>query len=258
MPEHDPDRTAVVTGSSSGIGLATAVELAREGWRVVLNSRDAGRARDAANEVLAHVPRATAVGLGADVSDPDQAAGLVDAAHELMGRVDLLVNNAGQPHVAPSAQLSVHDWRRMLDTDLSGPFWCAQAAARHMIADGSGGVIVNVSSIFGHVGNTQRAAYVASKHGLLGLTKALAVEWAPHSIRVVSVDPAYIATPLVVAAQAAGGFDDDDLRRRTPMARIGTPDEVARAIAWISSPAASYVTGSSLVVDGGWLAHGGL
>jgi NAD(P)-dependent dehydrogenase (short-subunit alcohol dehydrogenase family) len=168
----------------------------------------------------------------------------------------VLVNNAGHGIVAPSEELPLGDWQAALDVMLTAPFLCAQEAGRHMLAQGRG-VIVNVASIVAHVGLPRRAAYVTAKHGLLGLTRTLAVEWAPHGVRVVSVDPAYIATDLIQKTMRSGGFDAAALERRTPLGRLGTPEEVARTIAFLASDAASYTTGSATIVDGGWLAYGG-
>jgi 3-oxoacyl-[acyl-carrier protein] reductase len=145
----------------------------------------------------------------------------------------------------------------MLEVDLVAPFACAQAAARVMLAQPGGGVIVNVSSITGHVGLERRAAYTAAKHGLEGLTKALAAEWSPRGVRVVAVAPAYVATDLVAGTMAAGAFTERDIEGRTPLGRLAEPEEVARVVAFLASEEASYVTGSSVLVDGGWVADGG-
>ncbi|WP_158548648.1 SDR family NAD(P)-dependent oxidoreductase [Blastococcus sp. TF02A-26] len=245
---------AIVTGSSSGIGKAIAARLAMGGARVVVNSRDAGRAQEAADELTAEGHDAHPV--AADVSRPEGATGLVEAAVDAYGRVDVLVNNAGVPSVRPAEELSLEDWSSVLATNLTGPFLCAQAAARVMLPRSSG-VIVNVSSILGSTAIPGRTAYVTAKHGLEGLTRSLAVEWAPRGIRVVSVSPGYVATPLVTQTMQRGGFSAEDINRRTPLGRLADPDEISDVVAWVASPAASYVTGSQVAVDGGWLAYGG-
>ncbi len=246
-------QVAVVTGASSGIGWAVAQRLGSAGAAVVVNSRSQDRA-----EQTAAALRGTgvdALGVAADIGRDDEAQALVAAAQERYGRLDLLVNNAGQPSVSASEDLDPADWRRVIDTDLSGAFYCAQAAGRIMLAQGSG-VVVNVSSIFGQTGNSRRAAYVAAKHGLDGLTKVLAAEWADRGVRVCSVNPAYVLTPLVEQAMAAGSFAVADIERRTPAGRLGLPEEVAEVVTFLASPAASYITGVALPVDGGWLAYG--
>jgi NAD(P)-dependent dehydrogenase (short-subunit alcohol dehydrogenase family) len=219
--------------------------------RVVVTSRSSERAQATADEL-----GEGAVGVGVELTDADAPAALVDRALEELGRLDVLVNNAGAGQVADSATLDPADWQRIIDLDLTAPFRCAQAAARPMLAAGRG-VIVNVSSLTGHVGLARRAAYSAAKHGLEGLTKTLGAEWAPRGVRVVSVAPAYVETELLAGTMAAGGFTAQDLAGRTPLGRLAQPEEVARVVAFLASDDASYVTGSSVLVDGGWLADGG-
>jgi 3-oxoacyl-[acyl-carrier protein] reductase len=242
---------AIVTGSSSGIGRAVAAELLGRGMRVVVTSRSAERAAATAGEL-----GEGAVGVAAQLTDADGPDALVDNVVDELGRLDVLVNNAGSGQVADSETLDAAEWQRVIDIDLTAPFRCAQAAARPMLAAG-GGVIVNISSLMGHVGLARRAAYTAAKHGLEGLTKTLGVEWAARGVRVVSVSPAYVATELLAGTSKAGGFTLDDVAGRTPMRRLAVPEEVARVVAFLASDEASFMTGSSVRVDGGWLADGG-
>jgi len=258
MPEQGSQplsgRVAIVTGSSSGIGRAIAGELARRGMSVVVTSRSAERARATASAIQEE--GGTALGVAAALTEPDAPAALVERTLDAFGHLDVLVNNAGAGQVAESETLALADWQRIIDVDLSAPFRCAQAAAGPMLAAGRG-VIVNVSSLAGHLGLARRAAYGAAKHGLEGLTKTLAVEWARRGVRVVSVAPAYVATELLAGTSKAGGFTLEEVAQRTPLGRLAEPEEVARVVAFLVSDDASYVTGPIVLVDGRWLADGG-
>lgn len=245
---------AIVTGSSSGIGEAIALELAAAGAAVVVNSRSRTRAEPVASAIAEHGGRAIAV--AADVRDSAQVAALVRAAVDELGGLDILVNNAGEGFIAPSEELTHEDWRRVIDVDLTAPFLCAQAAARHMLARGSG-VIVNITSALAHTALPGRAAYAAAKHGLLGLTKVLGVEWARRGVRCVAVSPGYVETELLRENMRRGSFDRSALERRTPLGRLATPEEVARVVAFVASDAASYMTAGHVLVDGGFVSYGG-
>jgi 3-oxoacyl-[acyl-carrier protein] reductase len=247
-------RVAIVTGSSSGIGEAIALELAAAGAAVVVNSRQQARAEPVARAIERAGGRAVAV--AADVCDSAQVAELVRAAVDQLGGLDILVNNAGAGFIAPSEDLAEEDWRRVIEVDLTAPFLCAQAAARHMLAAG-GGVIVNIASALGHTAMPGRAAYTSAKHGLIGLTKVLGVEWADRGVRCVAVSPGYVATDLVIQNMRRGGFNEHDIERRTPLGRLATPNEIARVVAFVASDAASYMTANHVLVDGGWVGYGG-
>jgi 3-oxoacyl-[acyl-carrier protein] reductase len=245
---------AIVTGSSDGIGLATARRLAELGAAVVINSRSQERADIVARSLCDDGLRAIAV--GADLSSPAGVDQLIAGAVDAYGTIDVLVNNAGIPSVSPAEDLRVEAWRAVLDLNLTAPFLCAQAAGRIMLAKGKG-VIVNVGSVFSRLGMPGRVAYSASKHGLDGLTATLGVEWGPRGVRVVSVNAGYTATALVQRAMSTGGFSDDDIARRTPLGRLASPAEVANVIAFVVSDAASYVNATHIYVDGGWTGYGG-
>jgi 3-oxoacyl-[acyl-carrier protein] reductase len=240
-------KVALVTGSTRGIGHAIAACLAGAGARVVVSARDPAAVEEAAREM-----GGDAVGIPGDLSHPAGARALVAGALGACGRLDVLVNNAGMAMVSDSLELTDEKWERTLSVDLGSVFFCSREAARHMLPAG-GGAIVNVASIQAYAGVARRAAYAASKGGVVALTTALAVEWAP-TVRVNAVAPAYVETPMIEDLMEAGAVDAEAIRARTPLRRMATPDEVGRAVLFLASEEASYVTGETLKVDGGWLA----
>jgi NAD(P)-dependent dehydrogenase (short-subunit alcohol dehydrogenase family) len=242
-------RVAIVTGSDSGIGQATAIALAEAGCDVgVTWHRDDQGAEETAAGVRAAGRKAAVARL--DVADLTEAPGVVDGLAGNLGGLDVLVNNAGTGVASPFLDQSLEDWRQVLDTDLTGAFVCAQAAARRMVAAGRGGRIVNVTSVHEHVPLEGAAAYCAAKGGLGLLTKVMALELAGHGITVNSVAPGEVATAMT-------GNEDVDPRTverpGIPLGRPGHAREIAAAVAWLASEEASYVTGTSFVVDGGLL-----
>jgi NAD(P)-dependent dehydrogenase (short-subunit alcohol dehydrogenase family) len=248
----DEERTApvaIVTGSDSGIGRATAVALAEAGCDVgVTWNTDEPGAQQTAAEVAATGCRAEVRHL--DLTDPSRGAAVVGELADALGGVDVLVNNAGTGSATPFLELSLDEWRHVLTVDLDGAFACGQAAARRMVAAGRGGRIVNVTSVHEHVPLPGAAPYCAAKGGLGLLTKSMALELAPHGVTVNSVAPGEISTPMT-------GMEDVDpasvKRPGIPAGRPGDAREIAAAVAFLASPAAAYVTGSSMVVDGGLL-----
>ncbi|MGA2646615.1 MAG: SDR family oxidoreductase [Candidatus Sulfotelmatobacter sp.] len=245
-------RVAVITGAAQGIGKRTSELLAERGYSLLLNdlrplAKDLGGARRLEADVLEVL---------GDISDEAVVSKIAAAARERWGRTDVLVNNAGVSLIAPAEKLSAADYRRVLEINLVAPFLLARAFGAMMLEQGVGSII-NVASVAGLVGVADRAAYNASKHGLIGLTRALAAEWGGRGVRVNAVCPAWVKTEMDVADQAAGGYTDADITGRVPMGRFASPDDVARAIAFLAdSQESGYINGHALVVDGGWIADG--
>ena len=245
------DRVALVTGGARGIGLAAAEALAEAGARVTIADRDENELDVARGQLAAKgFDVATAV---LDVTRSEQAAQVADELAAREGRIDILVNNAGIARSEiPAEDMQDERWLNVLDVNLNGSFWCARAFGRHMLAAGSG-TIVNVGSMSGFIVNRPQGQshYNASKAAVHHLTKSLAAEWAPRGVRVNAVAPTYIATPINAFADREG-----EMYRRwidsTPMGRLGEPEEVASVVLFLASDAASLMTGSIVLVDGGY------
>ncbi len=246
-------RTVLITGAADGIGWATAQRFAAGGDRVViLDLRDELALQRAAELGEAHL------GLGCDVTHEGAVQAAVAQALAHTGRLDVLVNNAGigdQP--GGTVDQSVDAFDRVLNVHLRGSFLMSRECGRVMLNQEQGGAIVNLASIVASAGIPGRNAYGAAKAGIVGMTKAMAVEWGPRGIRVNAVAPGYVRTALVEKLQAQGSLNTDAIHARTPMGRMGTPSEIAEAIAFLASAQASFITGAVLAVDGGWIAHGG-
>ena len=268
---HAPDRTAgqaagnssstpavaLITGAADGIGWATARAMAGQGWRIALLDLRA----DSVNARVAELGTGH-LALACDVSDADSVQAAVGSIGARLGRIDALVNNAGIGDQAqPTLQQNAAAFDRVLAVHLRGAFLMSQAVIPLMLAQprdarGNRGSIVNLGSIASLGGIPGRNAYSAAKAGMLGLTRALASEWARSGIRVNAVAPGYVATELVLDLAQQGALDTRAIARRTPLGRLADPAEIAAAIAFLASPAASYVTGAILSADGGWSAFG--
>ena len=243
------NRLAVITGAAQGIGRRTAEVLAERGYNVALSDlRSPGETMRA---VAGH--GVEAMELVGDIADEAKVSGFAAAVSERWGRVDVLVNNAGISMIAPAENLSAAEYRRVLEVNLVAPFLLSKAFGAMMLARRSGS-IVNVASVAGLVGVADRAAYNASKHGLIGLTRTLAAEWGGRGVRVNAVCPGWVKTEMDAADQAGGSYTDADIVQRVPMGRFARPDEIAQAVLFLASDESSYVTGSDLVVDGGMTA----
>jgi 3-oxoacyl-[acyl-carrier protein] reductase len=243
-------RVALVTGGSRGIGRATALALARGGFDVAVNYRET---RAAADEVVAEIRAAgrRAVALQADVGEATEARGLVAGTVEHLGRLDVLVSNAGVIEKAGVLELTEETWDRLFRVNVRGAFFCAQAAARHLAQAGSGRIIF-VASTAALMAEPQLAAYAGAKGALLSLTRAMALELAPHQVTVNAVVPGTTVTGMT----SAYANDPEALARvlkRYPLGRLGRPEDTAAAIAFLASEETGWITGQTLVVDGGCL-----
>lgn len=245
-------RRAVVTGAAKGIGRAVAHRLAEAGASVLLGDLDEPEAQAAAAEIGGrHGVRALARRL--DVAEPASVVGLAETAVAELGGIDIWVNNAGIYPSTPLVDLTDEAWDRVLDVNLRGTFLGCREAGRHMIGAARGGVIVNLSSIAGIRGRQAGVtSYVASKHGIIGITRQVALELAPHAVRVLAVAPTTVVTPGV--EQGLTGEVDLEQALLTPLGRAGRPDDVARVVLFCASDLAAFMTGSTLLVDAGEMA----
>ena len=245
-------KTAIVTGAASGIGEAAALLYAAHGAKVVVSDVNEKRGNETVQKIIKN--SGEAIFVKADVSDAAQCKNLIEKTVEVFGSVDICFNNAGiRGESNPIADMSIEGWNKMIATNLNSVFYCMKYQVEQMVKQG-GGAIVNNSSILGSVGFTNSAAYVAAKHGVVGLTKNAALEYSKVGIRINAVGPGFINTPLLTEA----GIDDvvkKVLVQLHPIGRLGESQEVAELVVWLSSDKASFVTGSYYPVDGGYLAQ---
>ncbi len=247
-------KSALVTGGASGIGRATALAMAREGARIAIaDQTEAGAAETVA---MVNAAGGQAIAIGADVSREDQIQAMVARTVSAFGRLDCAFNNAGiaPRNVGPAGQrtheMSRESFDAMLAVNLTGVFLCMKHEIVQMLAQG-GGAIVNTASIAGLVGLPTATNYVAAKHGVVGITKTAAMEYAQDNIRVNCVNPGYIKTPMTDPTMAERY---DQLMTKVPMNRLGVPEEIAEAVVWMCSDRASFMTGASHIIDGGYYA----
>jgi NAD(P)-dependent dehydrogenase (short-subunit alcohol dehydrogenase family) len=245
-------KIAIITGAAQGIGRRTAGVLANAGYHLALLDLKSCEA------TLAEVRTAGAEAeeFPGDVSNETDVAKAVKGVRERWGKADVLVNNAGISYIAPAENVEGRAFSRVLEVNLLAPFLLARGFGTMMLEQKSGS-IVNVASVAGLVGIADRAAYNASKHGLIGLTRTLAAEWGGRGVRTNAVCPGWVKTEMDVADQASGGYNDADIEGVNPMGRFATPDEIARAILFLADPQQSgFINGQALAVDGGWTVDG--
>ena len=255
MTRNLEGKSALVTGGASGIGRATALAFAREGARVAV----ADILEEAAQSTVAEIEAmgGQALAIACDVTDDDAVKAMIAATVDAFGSLDCAFNNAGiAPYQVNAGGQKIADvapeaWRRLIDVNLTGVWLCLRHEVAQMRAQGSGGVIINTASILGLVGSATSSAYVAAKHGVVGLTKTAAADHAEDNIRVNAVCPGYIETPMTEETMRRRG---GRILARVPMARMGKAGEIAEAVVWLCSPKASFVTGVSWAVDGGYTA----
>jgi 3-oxoacyl-[acyl-carrier protein] reductase len=245
MSKRLEGKVALVTGGAQGIGRAIALLFAREGARVAISDINLEKARETGREVEAIGQEALAI--GGNVADAQEAEAMVQQTVEKFGRLDILVNNAGITRDQILLRMKEEDWDRVLSVNLKGTFHLTKAGLRPFLKQ-KAGKVVNIASVTGQMGNAGQANYAASKAGVIGFTKSIAREYASRNIQVNAVAPGFIETAM---SQAIPQKEREVLIQQIPMARLGTPEDVAEAVLFLSSPAADYITGQVLNVNGG-------
>jgi NAD(P)-dependent dehydrogenase (short-subunit alcohol dehydrogenase family) len=248
------DKVVLVTGAGRGIGAELALAFAREGADIAVNDLSLERLDEVIGLVKNDCHR-RAVPLAGNVGSAEDVTAMVATALKELGKIDILVNNAGTgQEVVPLAEQSLERWDRVISTHLRGTFLFSQQVGKAMMAQKSG-IILNMSSVAGYGAFPMRTSYGPAKAAIMNLTKVLAVDLAPYGIRVNAIAPGYTATPLVVKAKESGNIEMDAILKRTPLGRLARTEEIAKAALFLASDDASYITGITLPVDGGWLAY---
>lgn len=244
-------KVAFITGAAQGIGKRTAQVLSERGYHLVLND-----IRSPSETTASLLPGSEVLEAIGDVSDEAQVLQMAAAVRERFGRLDVLVNNAGISFIKPAEEIEAAEWRRVMEVNLLGPFLLCREFGKMMLAQGQGS-IVNISSVAGLLGIGDRAAYNASKHGLIGLTRTLASEWGYRGVRVNAVCPGWVKTEMDAKDMGSGAYTDADIENRVPMGRFASPDDIAQAVAFLADATQSaFVNGHTLSVDGGWASDG--
>jgi glucose 1-dehydrogenase len=248
-------KVALVTGSDSGIGRGIAIELAKQGATVVINY---AHNQDKANEVLQTIQQAggKAIVLQADVSQYQQAMGLIQQTVEQLKRLDIMVNNAGMEIHSPFLEVTEEHWDRVLNVDLKGAFFCAQAAAQQMVKSKTAGRIINISSVHEDIAMPNNAPYCCAKGGMRMMTRTICQELSPYNITVNNIAPGAIHTPIDADVEA----DPEKMKAllaEIPLHRMGQPEEIGKLVVFLASDAASYITGATYVIDGGLSVYAG-
>lgn len=248
----EPRRVALITGAAQGIGRCIAQTLGKLGYALALN--DVRAPTDVLTSL--HAIGCEAVEVVGDIADERTIEAGVERIMSRWGRLDVLVNNAGVSCIRRAQDTSTEQFRRVLEINLLGAFIAARAAGKVMLAQRAGSII-NIASIAGLVGISDRVAYNASKHGLIGMTRTLAAEWGGYGVRCNAVCPGWVKTEMDAADQAGGSYLDADITDRVPMGRFASPEDIANAVSFLADPAASgFINGQALAVDGGWTADG--